>query len=61
MRNAQIKKVPYTLVIGDNEKNSGTVTYRHYGSQEQINVTTKEFIDKLVKEIKSRALPEVNK
>ena len=59
MRNAQIKKVPYTLVVGDNEKNSETVTYRHYGSKDQINVPVKEFIEKIVDEIKSRALPKV--
>ena len=60
MRNAQIKKVPYTVVIGDNEVNSKTVTYRHYGSKEQINIGSSEFVKKLVEEIKSRALPKID-
>lgn len=60
MRNAQIKKVPYTVVIGDNEVKSNTVTYRHYGSKEQINIDVNEFVKKLVEEIKSRALPKID-
>jgi threonyl-tRNA synthetase len=60
MRNAQVKKVPYTLVIGDHEVEEGTVTYRHLGSKEQITVKLDEFISLLKEEIKSRKLPEVN-
>ena len=59
MRNAQVKKVPYTLVIGDNELNSNSVTYRHYGSKEQINIPLADFVKKLVEEISSRSLPKV--
>ena len=59
MRNAQVKKVPYTLVIGDNEKGARTVTYRHYGSKEQICVGLDEFKKMLKEEISSRALPKV--
>ena len=49
MREAQIKKIPYSLVIGDNEKENKTVTYRRHGSEEKITVTNEEFI-KLLKE-----------
>ena len=59
MRNAQVKKVPYTLVVGDNELNSNSVTYRHYGSKEQINISLDEFVNKLKEEIATRALPKV--
>lgn len=44
IREAQTRKIPYTLVIGDNEVNNNTVTYREYGHQEQITVTIDEFI-----------------
>ena len=57
MRNAQVNKVPYTVVIGDHEKEEGTVTYRHFGSKKQITVPLNEFIEMLNNEIKSRALP----
>lgn len=59
MRNAQVKKVPYTLVLGDNEKGAKSVTYRHYGSKAQISVSLDEFVKMLVEEISSRALPKV--
>ena len=57
LRSAQVKKVPYTLVIGDNEVNDGTVTYRHFGVKKQVTVKLEEFISLLEKEIKSKALP----
>ena len=50
LRNSQIKKIPYTIVVGDNEKNNGSVTYRKFGSQEQINVSIDEFM-KLVDDV----------
>ena len=49
MRSAQVKKVPYTIVIGDHEKEEGTVTYRHFGQKEQITVSYDEFV-KMIKE-----------
>ena len=50
LRNSQIKKIPYTIVCGDNEKNNNSVTYRKFGSQEQITVSVDEFM-KLVDEV----------
>ena len=58
MRNAQVKKVPYTIVIGDHEKEEGTVTYRHFGCKSQHTVPLQEFIEMLKKEIAERALPK---
>ena len=31
IREAQLKKIPYQLVLGDNERDNGTVTYRKHG------------------------------
>ena len=45
IREAQMQKIPYQLVIGDKEVAEGLVTYREYGKQEQITVSKKEFID----------------
>lgn len=56
MRNAQVKKVPYTIVIGDHEKEDGTVTYRHFGQKEQITVKYEDFLNMIKEEIKTRAL-----
>ncbi len=44
IREAQTKKIPYSLVIGDNEVANKLVTYRKYGSQEQVTITKDEFI-----------------
>ena len=55
MRNSQIKKIPYTIVLGDHERDDRTVTYRKYGQQEQITVSVDEFIALLEKEIKDRS------
>ncbi|HBF68911.1 MAG TPA: threonine--tRNA ligase [Firmicutes bacterium] len=56
MRNAQIKKVPYTIVIGDHEKEEGTVTYRHYGEKQQITVKFDEFVSMIQEEIRLRKI-----
>ena len=54
LRSSQLRKIPYTLVIGDNEKDNQTVTYRKYGTKEQITVTVDEFLNLLKEEIKNR-------
>lgn len=53
IREAQTRKVPYQLVVGDNEVNSNQVTYRKYGSQEQVTVSIDEFINMIELEIKN--------
>ncbi len=54
IREAQTLKIPYQLVIGDNEVNNNLVTYRKYGKKEQFTVTRKEFLEMINKEIKER-------
>ena len=53
IREAQLQKFPYTLVIGDNEVASRTVTYRKHGSQAQTTVSIDEFIALVLEEIKT--------
>ena len=47
LRETQIKKIPLTLVVGDKEKENNTITYREFGSQEQITVSIDDFISKI--------------
>lgn len=54
LRNAQMGKVPYTIVIGDNEVKDGTITYRKYSSKDQITVKLDDFIVNILEEIKSK-------
>lgn len=55
LRQSQIKKTPYTVVIGDSEKADNTITYRKFGSESQTTVGADEFIDLLIKQIKTKA------
>ena len=56
LRDAQIHKIPYTIVIGDKECNENSVTYRKYQTTQQINVSLEEFINKIKQEIDSKEL-----
>ncbi|XMB85658.1 threonine--tRNA ligase [Mycoplasmatota bacterium WC44] len=55
IREAQTQKVPYQLVVGDKEVSENLVTYRKYGSQEQVTVRFEEFKSMILTEIKNRA------
>ena len=56
LREAQTAKVPYTLVLGDNEKNDRTISYRLFQSKDTTTVSIDEFIKLLEDEIKNKAL-----
>ncbi len=51
IRDAQQRKIPFQLVIGDNEVKKNTVTYRRYGEKEQHTVAFDEFMELFAKEI----------
>ena len=50
MRESQTKKVPYTIIIGDKERDANTVTVRLHGTTENITLDKDEFLSK-IKEI----------
>lgn len=56
IREAQLKKIPYQLVLGDNERNNGTVTYRKHGEKKQTTVTFEEFVELLNTEVENKTL-----
>lgn len=43
IRQAQVNKIPYTLVIGDGEMKDGLVSVRRYGQDETTQMTKDEF------------------
>ena len=53
IREAQLQKVPYMLVIGDNEVENGTVNVRIRGEQEQLSMSKDEFVQKVASESKA--------
>jgi threonyl-tRNA synthetase len=54
MREAQIQKIPYILVLGNNEKEARTVTFRLHGKQESVTVPVDEFIKKIKEDIATK-------
>ena len=54
IREAQLSKVPYMIVIGDEEMQSGTVTVRARVEGEGGKFSTEEFIAKVVNEIETK-------
>lgn len=51
IREAQTKKVPYTLVVGDNEVADNKVTVRLYGETDQNTKTKAEFLDQILADL----------
>ena len=56
MRESQTNKIPYTLVIGDKERDNKMVTYRKFGSQESTTISIDEFIEMIQNEIKNKGV-----
>ncbi|WP_413816874.1 threonine--tRNA ligase [Peribacillus frigoritolerans] len=56
VREAQMGKIPYMLVLGDKEEKENEVNVRKYGEQEVKNVAIETFIKKMVQQIKERSI-----
>lgn len=50
MRESVTNKIPFTLIIGDKERDESSISYRKYGTNETISVSKEEFIN-LLKEM----------
>ena len=56
IREAQSKKIPYMLIVGDKEAEAGTVSVRTRAGGDMGAVALEEFKDKLLEEIRTRSL-----
>ena len=56
IRNHQLHKVPYMLVVGDNEAESQTVSVRRRDGEETRGVKVDDIVESLVKEISARSV-----
>ena len=54
MRESVVKKIPVTVIIGQKEVDSDTVSYRLFGSEETTTVSKDEFLNYLKNRIESR-------
>ncbi len=51
VREAQLEKIPYLLVIGNNEMESGTIAPRKLGGKNLPSMTTEEFLNSIDSEL----------
>ncbi|MGY3188836.1 threonine--tRNA ligase [Lysinibacillus sp. TE18511] len=56
IREAQLKKIPYILVLGDKEMDQQNVTVRQYGQQALSEKSIAQFIEEIKQEIQQKAL-----
>ncbi len=56
IREAQVQKIPYMLVIGDKDIESGTVSVRHRKEGDLGAMTLEQFVEMAVKEIETKEI-----
>jgi threonyl-tRNA synthetase len=56
IREAQVQKTPYTLVVGEKERAGGTVSVRRYGQGDLGQMPLDEFAARLQEEVESKQL-----
>ena len=54
MRESQVSKIPVSLIIGQNEVDNKTISYRLFGSQDTITLSQDEFITYLKNRINNK-------
>lgn len=54
VRQSNIMKNPFTVIIGDNERDNNLISYRKYNSEKTISLSIDEFIKFIKDEIKKR-------
>ena len=54
IREGQMEKVPYLLVLGDSERDQNTVTYRKYGEQKQTTVPFDQFLTMIKNQVSEK-------
>ena len=56
IREAQLQKIPYMLVVGDKEAEAGTISLRSRKNGDEGTMSAEEFISRIREEIDSRSL-----
>ena len=54
LRESQTRKIPYTLILGEEEMKNNTISYRLYGHTDTTTVSKDEFLKLLKEEIESK-------
>lgn len=56
IRDSEIKKIPYTIIVGEKEVTNQNITIRKRGQKDQITCSIPEFIDRIISEIATKAI-----
>ncbi|MEK7547179.1 MAG: threonine--tRNA ligase [Patescibacteria group bacterium] len=56
IREAEMQKIPYVLVVGEKEEKNGTVSVRHYRRGQENEISVKEVLEKIKKEIEEKVI-----
>ena len=54
LRESITRKIPITLILGDNERDNKTISFRRYGSEETTTVSIDEFISLVKKQVEEK-------
>ena len=56
IRNAEVEKIPYIIIVGEKEESTKTLSIREYKTKKQYEIGLSEFVDKCLDEMKTRSL-----
>lgn len=56
IRNAEIEKIPYIIIVGEKEESTKTLSIREYKTKKQYEIGLTEFVDTCIDEVKTRKL-----
>lgn len=56
VRNAELMKIPYILVIGEKEQNEKAVAVREYRTKQQYELSLKDFLAQVTDEYNNKRL-----
>jgi threonyl-tRNA synthetase len=54
IRNAEMQKIPYIIVIGDKEEEKGTLAVREKGQKPKFGIKTQDLIKEVKEKIEKR-------
>ncbi len=54
MRESQTKKIPISIILGDNERDNNSISFRLFGSRETTTLNIDEFVNLIEKTIKEK-------
>ena len=54
IREAQMEKVPYMIIVGEKEVEEGNISIRLRDTGETISMSVEEFVEKVIRETRER-------